>query len=435
MTDNRTIELLRKLLEERDVEYEESQDCFRTRFRFNYCEACGDYLNEIEVMGACITVSKSYLTPDQAIAATLGRPKAKSHPYGYERDTGCYDCTRCECGCINDISARYCNDCGGEIEVDESAEKEYYDGYSKHTVFAKKHDDGSLEFCERRYVLEDAATLGSEPPYDELLRCLENDWHISARWDGLRKFWCIELTEEGVKLRDATHGTLTAEQVCEVVEKHWHDLPDEYDMPEATALPEYSYDWQAIADELNDMLGSDNEYEAKMDELLCYLTNGKFSKSRQYSLDFMKACVDEEYEDAYNELNAELGSGKAKDLLLRTFGLAQMMHDCWLEECKAGDNVDISACNAYSYEFDQIAQAMFDMGTDPNDSDYCRSAELGSETCELDYDRHCSNCGVCVHESAVLVRKELDGGLWTVVSKPASFCPNCGARIRKAVKR
>ena len=46
-------------------------------------------------------------------------------------------------------------------------------------------------------------------------------------------------------------GTLTAEQVRETVEKHWHDLPAEYDMPEATALPEYSYDWHAIADELN----------------------------------------------------------------------------------------------------------------------------------------------------------------------------------------
>lgn len=42
-----------------------------------------------------------------------------------------------------------------------------------------------------------------EPPYGELLRCLENDWNIRASWDGLRKFWCIELTEEGVKLRDA----------------------------------------------------------------------------------------------------------------------------------------------------------------------------------------------------------------------------------------
>ena len=44
---------------------------------------------------------------------------------------------------------------------------------------------------------------------------------------------------------------LTAEQVRETVEKHWHDLPAEYDMPEAAALPGFSYDWQAIADELN----------------------------------------------------------------------------------------------------------------------------------------------------------------------------------------
>lgn len=59
------------------------------------------------------------------------------------------------------------------------------------------------------------------------------------------------------------------------------------------------------------------------------------------------------------------------------------------------------------------------------------NAELGSGTCELDYDHHCSNCGVCVHERAVLVRKKLDGGLWTVVSKPASFCPNCGRRVKR----
>ena|GEM_PF-3695266 len=52
-------------------------------------------------------------------------------------------------------------------------------------------------------------------------------------------------------------GKLTAEQVCETIEKHWHDLPAEYDMPEATALPEYSYDWQAIADELNAAMGGE----------------------------------------------------------------------------------------------------------------------------------------------------------------------------------
>ena len=65
-------EELRHLLDECSVEYAESQDRFRTRFRFDYCEACNDYLNEIEVMDACIIASKSYLTPKQAVAATLG---------------------------------------------------------------------------------------------------------------------------------------------------------------------------------------------------------------------------------------------------------------------------------------------------------------------------------------------------------------------------
>jgi len=52
-------------------------------------------------------------------------------------------------------------------------------------------------------------------------------------------------------------------------------------------------------------------------------------------------------------------------------------------------------------------------------------------TCKLDYERHCSNCGVHVHKSAVLVRKDLDGGAWTVVSKPANYCPMCGAKVVK----
>ena len=93
----------------------------------------------------------------EAIAATLGRQKAKAHPYGYEPDTGAFDVTRCECGCLNDISATYCNDCGGKIEIDMNAEKEIYHT-PRHSVFAEKHDDGSLEFGGKRYV---AATLGS----------------------------------------------------------------------------------------------------------------------------------------------------------------------------------------------------------------------------------------------------------------------------------
>lgn len=53
----------------------------------------------------------------------------------------------------------------------------------------------------------------------------------------------------------------------------------------------------------------DVEYEVKMDALLCRLTNGKWSKSRSYSLDFMVSCVDEEYETLHAKELAELGSG------------------------------------------------------------------------------------------------------------------------------
>lgn len=64
-----------------------------------------------------------------------------------------------------------------------------------------------------------------------------------------------KLEEENERLRNSC-VMLTAEHVRETVEKHWHDLSTDYDMPEATALPEYSYDWQAIANELNAELGS-----------------------------------------------------------------------------------------------------------------------------------------------------------------------------------
>lgn len=63
---------IRRLLDERGIEYDESQDRFFTRFRFNYCEQCSGYLDEIVLWGECITASKSYLTPEQAIAVTLG---------------------------------------------------------------------------------------------------------------------------------------------------------------------------------------------------------------------------------------------------------------------------------------------------------------------------------------------------------------------------
>ena len=50
-------------------------------------------------------------------------------------------------------------------------------------------------------------------------------------------------------------------------------------------------------------------------------------------------------------------------------------------------------------------------------------------TCHLDYERHCSNCGVHVHESSVLVWVSLGESMRTVKAKPVNYCPNCGAKV------
>lgn len=57
--------------------------------------------------------------------------------------------------------------------------------------------------------------------------------------------------------------------------------------------------WDAKRITQQDALPSVAEYERKMDALLCRLTNGKFSKTREYSLDFMESMVNEEYEALY----------------------------------------------------------------------------------------------------------------------------------------
>lgn len=93
---------------------------------------------------------------------------------------------------------------------------------------------------------------------------------------------------------------LTAEQVMAIAGKH---------QPDYCSDTHVCFDWQAIADELNAKLGSGDDYEAKMDALLCRLTNGKWSKSRAYDLDFMVSCIDEEYEKLYEKECAMLGSG------------------------------------------------------------------------------------------------------------------------------
>lgn len=200
---NNVIEEVQRLLDDQNVKYRLVKELGKDTFYLNYSDHCGGYTKAICVEGACVTAEISYLLPEEAIALTLGnepksmrtfdsmetalaiaekeveleklkrenadlqaalnketekletatldRPKARSHPYGYEPDTGAFDATRCECGCINDISATYCNDCGGKIEIDMNAEKEIYHT-PLHFVYAIKHDDDSLELGGKKYI-------------------------------------------------------------------------------------------------------------------------------------------------------------------------------------------------------------------------------------------------------------------------------------------
>lgn len=69
---------------------------------------------------------------------------------------------------------------------------------------------GRMDFTPEQAI---AATLGEtptpppptppkQPPYDELIESLRRDWDIDVSWDGLRRFWSIELTESGCLMRD-----------------------------------------------------------------------------------------------------------------------------------------------------------------------------------------------------------------------------------------
>ena len=133
---------------------------------------------------------------------------------------------------------------------------------------------------------------------------------------------------------------------------------------------------QAIAATLGDA-----DYERRMDELLCRLTNGKWSKSRSYSVDFMVSCVDEAYEDAALGDDAtafakRIEQAVAKREPLTLFGVDYEVRG----ECEV-------------------------MSTE--------------DTCDFVHKRHTLSCGHVVD----------------AYSEPPNFCPECGGKIRKAVKR
>ena len=58
-------------------------------------------------------------------------------------------------------------------------------------------------------------TMPEQPPYDLLIDLLRDEWDIDVMWDGLRRFWYVGLTDEGVRKRDEREATL-GRGTCEV---------------------------------------------------------------------------------------------------------------------------------------------------------------------------------------------------------------------------
>lgn len=212
MTDNLTTELLCKLLEERGLSYQ-------THYLHVSWRVGPKLFDAVDNLDGTLTVDN--LTPEQAIVATLGSEVNGETSDGYHTFDELYHHRAVL------FSVIVCD----HRELAWKAKK-HHDGTMYDGMFivgietpkgqATYHYDidpyWAMFDCEERefapewdgHTPDDAisriAELGSEPPYDELLRCLENDWNIRASWDGLRRFWCIELTEEGVRLRDAEGG-------------------------------------------------------------------------------------------------------------------------------------------------------------------------------------------------------------------------------------
>ena len=210
-----TTELREKLIA-RGIDYSESQDRFRTRFRFNYCKACNDYLDEIEVMGTCITASKSYLTPEQAITAMFGGEgtgelidRARDMARNIQGNLGRNLYNRKDSGTLQEVStilfelANELNSTRFQLKMARDDQHRFIDNMNEmidEEVLGKcaecaevmgRYADSLCDPLKQRI-----AEL--EEHRDVLLRCLENDHGIKASWDGLRKLWFTESVDHGL---------------------------------------------------------------------------------------------------------------------------------------------------------------------------------------------------------------------------------------------
>ena len=67
-----------RMLDERGVKYEIVDAEYKTTYMLDWCEHCGDFRTEIEVIGSCVSVTKRYLDPEDAVSIALGPEMARA---------------------------------------------------------------------------------------------------------------------------------------------------------------------------------------------------------------------------------------------------------------------------------------------------------------------------------------------------------------------
>ena len=76
--------------------------------------------------------------------------------------------------------------------------------YRRSREFASAQTDAMATYCEAEQELRElhAENAKLREQMERLVTLLRVDCDIDASWDGLRRFWSIELTESGCLMRD-----------------------------------------------------------------------------------------------------------------------------------------------------------------------------------------------------------------------------------------
>lgn len=173
---------------------------------------------------------------------------------------------------------------------------------------------------------------------------------------------------------------------------------------------------QAIAATLR----NDDDYERKMDALICRLTNGKWSKSRAYDLDFMEQCINEEFEMLYaKELaDAELGNGTLTAEQVRAAIFSGSTYASYDGVKYYADGIRMQAIA------DELNATLGNRRAERT----CENVNAGDSKANF----ICSECGLHIHKPSI-GRSYLDenGKRWYATTREHGFnyCLNCGAKV------